>query len=1065
MIFFTRLFLLLLLFGFLTVQSLGQKDSRGTIITVVDIKGDPIEGVDVTTNSGTGTKIIYLGTSNSKGQVKIKNVFKKQANTQLVFTLLGYHTENIPVDSFTNDIPIITLQEETSYDNTVLVVGYGSQKKKTYSGSVTQLDATKYANIVTPSFDKELSGRVAGLQVANTSGDISQPARIFLRGVNSLNYGQGPLIVVDNVPVINGNYTNATPSGSGPNLNSNALADINPDDIASITVLKDGEATAIYGSRGSPGVILITTKRGQKGKAKITYNGFYGFSQTMKRYALLNNKEFVAISNEKFANAGMTPLARDTDTNTDWQKQIYSQNPFITTQDLSVSGGTDKTLYYFSLNYSNLYGTVKTNQNTSYRIKLSVDETFNKYIKIGNSATLSRQYDLGADNRPSSTGGASLTSLLLFPNVSPYSPYTQSGYNIGYQANPTATNKSTNLFYSYAPNLAGSSTLLNTLYLLENNKFSSDKYRIFDVAYLEVKPISDLTLRTQASVDYLTNQVIVGYNPYHGPGYSVNGDVSTENQNVTQLNSQSYLTYNHNFRGGNLLTIVGGYEVQWYKYQITGAEGSNILSDFFINNGIISNTAVNQYILGDLQEYSFQSLYARVNYSYKNRYNFEGSLRRDGQSSLAPKNRYAVFPGVGLSWVISEEAFWQKNRPLSSVIGSAKLRMSFAKTGQNFQGFPYLTTYGPSLYGGDNAIQPNNIGNASIKWEATNKWDVGLDLAFWNNRITLSTDWYYNQDNNLLLSIPTPYSAGIPNSSIFANSGSMYNRGFEFTLSAQLVEYKQFGWELNANLALNKNKVTSLYQQGNKNIDTIPYGNNRNIVGQPFNVIFGYRYAGVNTQTGNTMFYKADNSLVQYDIRTGNYYSITDKNDGSFANPTTPLGNQDRAVLGNTLPTWLGGFTNTFHYAGLSLEVMFSFSGGNKIYNQTKGILTTQSFLNNGKIILDRWTTPGQEANIPKLYYGRSQFPDINSFYVEDASFLRLQNIVLSYQFGPNVLTKLMRGVIHGLTIYAQGQNLWVFTPYSGLDPNSQGYLGVIGLDNVVSPPVRTFTFGVRAEL
>ncbi|HLG40544.1 MAG TPA: SusC/RagA family TonB-linked outer membrane protein, partial [Chitinophagaceae bacterium] len=554
---------------------LAQKTITGK---VSDDKGNPIPNASVLvkgTTTGTATKADGSYTLTVPSSAK-----------SLIFSSVDMSPLEVIIGSQTIISPSLKPIETMLAD--VVVVGYGTQQKKAFTGSASKVDTKKFANLMTPSIDKQLAGRATGVQVTNSGGLVNTPARILIRGINSLTQGTGPLIVVDGIPIISGNLAGTT--------NSNALGDINPSDIETIDVLKDGSATAIYGSRAANGVILITTKKGTKGRAKVNYDAFVGFSSALKRFDLLNAQQFVTIANEKLANASQ-PLRANMDasnTNTDWQAQAMIDNAPIHSHTLSLQGGGDKTTYYLSLNYSNQKGIIISNFNKSYRVRLNLEHEINRFLKLGNNITLSRQEDGDQNNGSNALSGAIASSLRLLPNVSPYNPNHISGYNINYpngnSMNPGANTTSID------------DNFTNVAFTTRENKFYSDKYRLINNAFLEISPVKGLKFRSQFSFDLFNDYSYQGYSPMHGDGYGTptggtNGLVFNVSQNIMRYAWQNYFNYILSFKGHNFV-LTGGHELQQDKTKWHSAQGTNISDAFFIDENLISGTATIQQIGG-----------------------------------------------------------------------------------------------------------------------------------------------------------------------------------------------------------------------------------------------------------------------------------------------------------------------------------------------------------------------------------------------------------------------------------------------------------------------------------
>jgi TonB-linked SusC/RagA family outer membrane protein len=1016
---------------------MAQKTITGKI---TDEKGVPISNASVMIK-GTANGTI----SKSDGTYSIS----VQPNTKtLIFSAVDMVLVEKQIGSLT--VIDISLKAEDKTLSEVVVTGYGTQQKKAFTGSASKVDVKKFSNLMTSSVDKQLAGRASGVQVTNSSGIVNAPARIRIRGTNSINQNNDPLIVVDGIPIITGNLAATT--------NSNALGDINPADIESIEVLKDGSATAIYGSRATAGVIQITTKKGEKGKLKASYDGFVGFSNVLKRWDLLNASEFVTITNEKLANSGLPASAgvNPGGVETDWQKVALIDNATVQNHTLSIQGGSAKTTYYMSMNYSNQQGTIVSNWNKAYRIRANVESEVNKFIKIGNNITISRQEDADQNTGSNSLGGAIASTLRMLPNVSPYNAAHSSGYNINY---PNANNMPN------GPNNQGvDDNYFNIAFVLNNNKYYSDKYRIIENAFIEIAPIKGLKLRSQASFDMLNDYSFQAWDPRHGDGYSSNGLVYNADQNFIRYVWQNYFNYNQSYKGHNFY-ITGGYEVQGSKSKFTSATGSNISDMFFMKENFITGSAAVQSIGGSFSKAGFESFFGRFNYDFKNRYFAQASFRRDGQSSLAPDKRYGTFPGGSIGWRPSEENFWKGSPFLTKWFPEMKLKGSFATVGNPLGGLPYLSTFGTGNYGNISGIAVNSIGNTDLQWETSKKWDYGIEFAFMKRSINVTADYFTNDNDNVVLAVPQPLSAGIPGNSISQNIGSLRNQGVEIAIDATVISKKDFSWNINANYTNVKNKIRNLYSISGSPVNFIQNGSYNLIrVGDPINIIYGYQSAGVNTATGNPMYYKNDGRLVVHNIANNTFYFIKDKNDGTIvpANATS-MTFADRTNLGQGIPVWFGALTNSFTYKQFSVEIMLRYSGGNKIMNTTRQeALLSLNYHNNGREILDRWTTAGQVTDVPKLYFRQGNNVNQNglaiSRFVESGDYLKLQNIVFTYNFDATSLQRLTNGYVQNLRFYVQGQNLYTWTKYTGADPDN---ISTGGIDQSFAPQIMTISFGV----
>lgn len=1025
--------MVLMLFAFV-IQAAAQNRTISGKIT--DEKGNPMVGVSVATPDG------KAGTQTDKdGKYEITVPAAAKA---LLFSYVNFETAMRSLGK-DNSISLSLTSTEKALSE-VVIVGYGTQKRKSVTASQTRVNPNGFNTLSTTSIDQQLGGRAAGLQVTNSSGLVNQAPRIRIRGVNSINQGRDPLIVLDGVPTYSGGYSGVA--------NSNVLSDINPADIESIDVLKDGSATAIYGSRAANGVIMITTKKGRSGKSSVTYNATFGSSKPLKKFDLLDADQFITIANEKLTNAGLAAAANKNseNTNTDWQSIAMRNRANTMNHSLSFEGGNDKTTFYFSFNYSNQEGIIKTNIAKRYGVRMNLEHKVTDWLKVGNNISIARSEDNDQNNGGNALSGAIANALRALPNVRAYDPANTAfaGYNIKADGSALGRDANTRDIENNYTNLA---------FVLDKNKFLSTRYRIINNAFAEVKIIKGLSYRLQASVDYNNGNDYLAYDSRHGDGRSSGGIVQNQALSRNRYTVTNLVNYNTNF-GSHNLAFVGGYEIQRDESSSYYAQGTAVSDVFFLSQNIIGGSFSNQFSGGGYSKGGLTSFFGRVNYDFKDRYFAQLSARRDGQSSLAEANRYGFFPAVSAGWRLSEESFW-KNFGIDKIANDFKIRGSYGVVGNPLGGFPFLSTYGAAQYGGLNGIAVNNVGNADLKWETNKKIDVGVDFSLLKGRFNVNFDYFRNNNDNLVLAAPLPVSFGIPGNAIFKNIGSSVNKGFEVTISGTVLAKKDFTWDFSFNYTKAKNEITSLYL----NQDII---GNYNIirVGQPINAIFGYTYAGVNSGNGNPMYVKADGSLIQGNIPTSSYFGVVKPDEATLGTATT-LAASDRSILGNVLPTYFGGLSQTFKYKGFSLDVFFKYSGGNYIFNQTaQESLFNLGFANNSTEILSRWTAAGQQTSVPKLWYGRENFINLNSSansrFVEKGDFVKLENVVFSYNLNKSTLQKFAHGTIKSVRVFVQGQNLLLFSDFSGIDPEN---ITEAGINYNVVPSARNISFGVSVGL
>jgi TonB-linked SusC/RagA family outer membrane protein len=988
----------------------------------------------------------------------------------LVFSFIGLESKEIEIGSRT--VIDVSLAFDITQLNEVVVVGYGVQERRKMASSVASVQGSAVAKLATPSFVEQLAGRAAGVQIGVNTGVIGQAPTINIRGVNSLTSGTFPLVVIDGVPMTTGNQSNI--------MSTNPLADINPADIESYDILKDGAATAIYGSRAANGVILITTKRGtkNKGKAKVDFTATTGYSEAVKTFDLANADEFVQIANQKLVNGGSAEAAKNdpsvaTSGSTDWQKFLFRKGKFQN-YNVNLGGATENTNYYFSVGYQKQESNIKNNDFERYSARTNFDHRVGKYLKVGSGLQFTRSLTNGLNTGTNALSGNISGGIRAFPNVTIYDPSNPSGYNLssdGQSLGPGANTR------------AITSSWTNQGFVLANNKFRSSTDRLLGNLYGQVDIVDGLSFKSFIGIDYLGARDFQELDPRHGDGRGSAGIVVNTFRTVTVWNWQNTISYNKDF-GFHGIDAVVGLEYQKSTTQSFTGQGTNFADKFFMENGLITGTYGNQFSSGTFVPTSFQSVFGRLNYSFRDKYLLGVSVRRDGISSLTTDNRFGVFPGFSVGYRISEEDYF-KNLNIK-ILSEVKIRGSYAQVGNTSIGsFPYANLYGASKYGTQNGVGLTQVGNKNLKWETSKKTNIGVDLGFLNNKLNLVVDWFRNDIDGNILNVPYPPSLGIPNpttpNTIAQNVGQISNKGIEFTVNAVALTKEDFSWNISANFTSVHNKVLKTFiNPAGVYADVFsPTVSGYQILarnGESINMLYGYQWAGVNAANGNPMYVKGNGEIVQRNVGSGTYSFYDAANPasetntaGAALNPADVSAGGDRVILGRTTPTWFGGLTNTFNYKGFSLELFVRFSGGNKIYNQTRqDVLLNQDFTNSGRELLHAWTPENTDTDIPKMYIVNNaqvnQTGSAVSRFVENGDFLRLQNVVLGYSIPKTLLDK---AKIANARIFVQIQNALTVTNYKGLDPE----LGVLnngvstGIDNNVSPLNRIYTAGINIGL
>ncbi|GAB1446249.1 MAG: TonB-dependent receptor [Cyclobacteriaceae bacterium] len=979
-------------------------------------------------------------------------------NTVLVFSFIGFLTQEVSTEG-RSEINVSMANDVTELSE-VVVVGYGTQQKRDLTGAISSVSGKDINNAPVQSFDQALQGRSAGVSVSSPNGALNNPPVIRIRGINSINLSSFPLVVIDGVPT----YTDNISTNSAP---FNPLASVNPADIESIDVLKDASATAIYGSRASAGVILITTKKGGKGNMKVNYDSWISWtSQARKNIKITGAEDFMTLKNEGLVNAGLPPAyfpSYDADgklIDTDWSKYFF-QTGFSHSNALSFSGGSDKTNYYMSIGYTDQQGFVKLNEFSRTQGRARVDHKLFKTVTIGANVSFSNTATVSANSGSVSgqTGDFANGPRLVLnvdPNIAPYN--NDGSYNIGTGG---AIGKMNNLRASPFPNLA---------IAMDKDRFSSEGSQIQASAYLNWEILKNLNLKTQYGIDRLSLTDEAYENPLQNPGFAVGGRAVNIQRLNTRWNWQNTAQYDFQLADNHNVSLLAGGEQQYTQVNRWGILRSNQSDPFFTNAlGNFVNTIPNQDQAGNniaiAGENFLLSYFGRVNYDFNKKYFATFNYRRDGYSAFAAGNKWGNFYGGSLGYSISEEDFWQ-NSSLSSKVNYLKLRTSYGLVGNNqgINDFASLQTYSGGLYGDKPTLYFFRAGNTELSWETSKKMDVGFSAGLLDDRISLEFAYYKNDVDGLILNVPQSPSKGVPNPDnpniIPQNVGSMRNTGIELSLRATAIRNTDFSWVISANVTTLKNEVLSLDGDNQQILSS----ENVIRVGESISSLWAVPTLGVNPDNGRRLFEKADGTVVQYDLAAPSSQRWTRVSDGGAV---TPINAQsDGRIQGPALPKWYGGFDNTFKYKNWDLGLFMQFSGGNYIMNGTKAGLRDQRFFNFSTDVLDRWTPTNTSGSIPRLVFGDNisnggaALPISEN--VEKADFLRMRNIMLGYTLPPAVISRLK---ISSARIYGQVQNPFIITKYEGFDPeisvNGNSNL-TPGIDRNAIGQARTISLGVN---
>lgn len=975
-----------------------------------------------------------------------KYSIKAKTGDVLMISYTGMENTSVTVSS-SNTINIV-MKASSSELEEVVVVGYGVQKKKEVTGSVSQIKGDAIKGLVSPSFESLLAGRSSGVQVTTPTGIVGQAPVVRIRGVASISSGTQPLYVVDGMPIYSGDV--------GGYANANGLGDINPNDIETYDVLKDGAATAIYGSRAANGVIIITTKKGKKGSAKVSYNSVVGFASPIETFDLLNTSQFLTIANEKRTNAALPAWAVGNTYDTDWQAAVLRDNALQVDHSLSVSGGSDNTKYYMSLGYNTQEGIAKSNEMSRYTFRTNIEHKLNNWFSFGGSVALTKTDYNGLNTGRNSISGNIFSATRQLPNTPIYDILNPTGYNI---------NLATGNIGQWDNLQPVGQNLSNIVYALDNNVQTSKIQRTMVNVFASADITKDLNYRLQASTDNAITGGFLYWNPIHGDGRGSNGRLQNDNLNALRWNLQNILSYNKTFLEAHNVAATAVAEYQSERNEYFEGVGTDLANAFYNQNLVTGSYSV-QSANGGVGLNSIVSYVGRLSYNYKQRYFLQGSIRRDGISKLSSDTRWNNFTGYSAGWNIANESFMSGIR---NKVSELKLRGSYSEVGNTDIGnFPYLGLTSAAQYGASNGIAYSQFGNDQLQWETSKKTDFGLDLGILENRIRFNFDYFKNDIEGMILNVPTAPSLGVPFNRIAKNIGSMKNTGYEFGVEASILNKGDFKWNVNANLTLQESVVTSL---PSNNADLIGGSSsdvniNPNIIiraNESPNSLYGYEYWGVNPSNGNPVYVKANGTLVQGNINTQTYVAFDPANPTNVATASSLL-SSDRKILGNTLPTYFGGFTSNMSYKNLDLGFLIRFSGGNKVFNSTLRDMMNQDLNNNSTEILGRWqstTNPGDGVT-PRLFAGRGNFINLSSAastrFVENGDFISLDNISLGYTLPSSLLEKIK---VEKIRFFVQAQNLLIITDYKGINPEMETY----GVDLNGTPRAKVISMGINVNL
>ena len=997
----------------------------------------------VTDSSGTslpGVSVVIKGTTNgtisdANGNYSLSNV---PENAILQFSFVGMKTQEVAIAGKTT-INVV-MEEDAIGIEEVVAVGYGSVKKSDLTGAVASVTSEELKETVNGSIQEALQGRTAGVQILSGEGTPGGDISIRVRGGTSISASNEPLYVIDGFPIIvDRGEINYGPDQDA-SATSNALNGLDPNDIESIEILKDASATAIYGSRGANGVIIITTKTGELGNPKLTFDSFYSSQKITGKLNVLNANQYAEyrLAGQTDPNSGTSLFMNDFLDNpgkyesTDWQDEIY-QTGQIQSYNLGVNGGTKAFRYNISLGTFSNDGIIMGSSFDRYNIRGNFSGRLSEKLEF--SAILASSYSnqVGVPTGGSNGGRAGVvTSSASFPPIRVQNDEIVSELSQGENYNPVATIRESDL---------------------ENkNDFSQANFA------LEYAITDDLKFKTSVGATTTNLRRAYYYSKNIGGGSTSNGKGGISSQTTRNLINENILSYNKSI-GLHTFTVLGGVTTQQALIEAFSTQNTNFsLEDLRFNNLSVGTSP--SIPSSSKENWAVASGLARINYGYDNRYLVTASIRADGSSRFATGNKWGYFPALALAWRLNKESFLQD----VSAIYNLKLRLGYGITGnQEVPRYQSLSSLGIEYYGFglDNGILSTGVGtervaNPNLTWETTTQYNIGLDLGLFSNRISTTVDYYIKKTKDMLLAVDLIPSAGISLPAL-QNAGSLENRGIEVILNTVNVKLDDFSWTSSFNISVNQNKILNLGTYDQIFFD-VAGGNHQTVneiiltPGQSIGSFYGYETAGILGEDSNGDPLALPEGQINL-LGPGGRIYVDQNGDGV-------LNEDDRVVLGNGLPKHFGGFTNNFSFRGFDLNVFFDWSYGNDIYNANRMYFEElHNDYNRSTAILDSWTPENQNTEVAQI--GKGESVSLIDRYIEDASFLRLKNVTLAYNFNERVLSRLP---FSSLRMYVSGQNLWISTNYTGTNPQASVNSSPVaqGIDWGAYPLSRIYTVGLN---
>ncbi|WP_069658945.1 SusC/RagA family TonB-linked outer membrane protein [Arcticibacter eurypsychrophilus] len=1042
--------LFLILFTMRSIAQTGSTIIRGTIS---DDEGITLPGVNVSVKD---MRVNAISNSDGKFTITVPSNGKT-----LIFSFVGMEKQVVNINGKT--VINVTLHSSTTAltDVTVVAIGYGSQSRGNLAGAISSVKAADIANIPQVSVDQLLQGKASGITITQNSGGPGSATSVHIRGITSLTLSNEPLYIIDGIPV-SGDAGNRTTSGRSQQLSPNngesgvsPLSFLNPSDIESIDVLKDASATAIYGSRGSNGVIIITTKKGKAGNFRVGYDGYYGIQQQGRTLPMLNLKQYASLQNALADIIGISRRGEFANPEflgegTNWQDEIF-KTAAQQSHQMSFSGAKDNTDYYISTGIVNQDGTVLGNDYKRYNVRTNVNSQLKPWLKVG--GTTSGSYSFQNTSLSNNTG-IIYTALLSAPD--------QVVYNAdGTYAGPQADQ------------IGGQNNPVEQALRITNNLA---RYNFNGGLYADLKLSKDLTLRSEANGDLNFSAAKLFRPTYNnGPRFvNLTASLSEYSSNSVYWTWKEYLTYTHTFAEKHALQVTAGHELININYKDNSAGIQNFLSNDLqsLSLGDAKTATVGEFI-GPTDV--LESAFARGIYTLNNRYNFTATFRADRSSKFAQGNQTGYFPSFGAYWRLSEEPFWKN---IKGVADNVKLRLGYGQTGnQAVPNYLYGSALNAVITGQGTGFGIDKIANPNLTWETAIQTNVGLDFSLFNGRIESSVDFWKKSSKNFLFQAALPafllgqtaeYSGTGVISPPYVNGGELKANGIDLSINTKNIANTNFRWNTSIVASHYENEVASLYTGVpfiSQNVTTsfLALPVTRTQVGTSVGEFFGYKVKDI--------FRDADqlrNAPIQFGrpVQTGSGGTFLGDVQYEDINNDGIIDANDQTFIGNPNPKFTYGITNNFSYKAFDLSVFLNGSYGAKIFNvlnyQIAGLGSL--YQNQVAYVASFWTPTNPTSNVPRPVSGDNPNLLNSDRFIESGSFLRIQNVSLGYTL-PAAIAK--KAKLERVRIYASGQNLYVFTPYKGLDPeigsvNQNVFLTNVDLGRFPIP--RTLIFGINAS-